>query len=350
MREISRSSHEEFCACPRRFYYRYLYEGTGFDAKIPPLALAIGLTVHKGMEELLTTGNVEAAVAALGKEWERVVAPGRGVPSLEYPLEEGAALAEGLVRGWYRSRFEAFMEEFEILMIEKEVEGLLASNVKLKGRADAVIRSKRDGRVYVLNWKTTSNPNDWTSQWEHDVQMWTEALLMEDVLGEKVPGVIVEGLSKGVYREGMTHSPLIYGWKLDTARGTIYSGKYMRFTKDLPWVKFPVWREKDVESWVNWLPMEIVSEQFVRSQPIMKNDDVVQEWIRQVVRRETDIEYILGSGAYGSQDHLDFFWQNWKKLNCQRCIYEGVCTKLVSIEGLVENGTLMKRVDHHAVQ
>lgn len=347
MREISRSSHEEYRSCPRRFYYKYLYAGTGFDSRLPPLALAIGLTVHKGMEVLMKVGNVEDAVCATRAEWEKVVAPGRDVPSLEYPLLEGQHLCEGLVRGWFRSRYEPFMEEYEVLMVEKEVKALLAPNVRLNARADAVIRSRVDGRAYVLNWKTTQNPNDWTSQWEHDVQMWTEALVMEDVLGEKIPGVIVEGLSKGVYREGMTHSPLIYGWKLETGSSTIFSAKYQRFRKEEPWVKFPVWtRGGGVPEWVYFIPKEICDEQFVTSRPIMKNDAVVEDWIRQVVRMETDVEYILG--AESEQDRLDFFWQNWKKLNCQRCTFEGVCKGLLTVEGLVENGTVKERVDHHA--
>lgn len=245
-------------------------------------------------------------------------------------------------------------------MVEKEVQALLAPNIVLQARADAVIQRRVDGANFVLNWKTSGSIKDWNEQWEDEIQAWTEALVMEEALGERISGVIFEGLYKGTYREGRNHSPLIYGWKLPVGGGRfLYSAEYKRFTKEQPWVKFPVWVERfvpDIQSgtealsyWINWLPLDVVAENFVRSTPVLKNDLVVEKWVRQVVRRETDMERMLQSDV-PEGDREDFFSQHFSKWNCKGCTFRRVCKLQTTVEGMVETGELRERIDHHAVQ
>lgn len=354
MRYISRSSHEDYTKCPRRAYYRYLYKGTGFDQAVPSFNLLIGLAVHKGLEILLLTGDLEEAILKQQEEWKSLTLKASEIDRLAFSIEEGGVLSEALVRGWHRNSYPSFVEEFEVLMVEREVKALLAPNITLNARADGVLRRREDGANFVLNWKTSGSIRDWNQQWEDEIQAWTEALAMEDALGAPVQGVIFEGLFKGTFREGRNHSPLIYGWKLPTKEGRfLYSAEYKRYTKETPWVKFPVWTESfpfdgdSLVGWLNWLPADVLSENFVRSTPILKNNLVVEKWIRQVVRRETDMERMLQPDV-PEQDREDFFVQHFSKWNCKGCVFTRVCKLQTTIEGMVETGELKERVDHHA--
>lgn len=266
-------------------------------------------------------------------------------------MEEGGVLCEALVRGWHRNSYASFIEEYEVLSVEEEVKALLSPNITLRGRCDAVIRRREDGANFVLNWKTTGTKEDWTGQWQDDVQAWTEALLMEDILGQKIQGVIFEGLFKGAWRDGRNHSPLIYGWKLDLGDREIFSAKYRRYTREEPWVKFPVWQSNlpvsgGLAGWIGWLPSDVLAENFFRSAPILKNDRVVEKWVRQVVRRETDIARVLEPDV-PEGDREDYFPQHFSKFNCKGCPFRRVCHLQTSIGEMVSNGDLVRRVDHH---
>jgi hypothetical protein len=308
--------------------------------------------VHKGLEGLLLGLDIEDAILAAQKEWDQKTEKWQNttILGIKWELEEGRALVEGLVRGWYLTRFDKFMEDYEVICVEKEVKALLAPNVTLQARADGVIRKRADGTIWVLNWKTSSSITDWTQQWEDEVQAWTEALAMEDYLGQKVAGVIFEGFFKGVKRDGMYTSPTIYGWSCPLPQQTVYSATYKAFSKEKPWRKFPVWRDfpGGVKAWVEWMDQGVLSEQFVRSEPILKNDQVVEAWIRQVVRRETDIEHILEVGD--KQDKDDFFWQNFKKYNCKWCPFKPVCKMQLNIDDAISAGQFVPREDHHAIK
>ncbi len=321
----------------RKGYLRYLFKGTGLDSPRPSLPLIIGLTVHKGLETLLLTGDIEAAVKALTEEFSHV-----GGDSLEaYPREENLALSEALVRGWHRSSYEAFLEEYEVLQVEKEVRALLAPGLTLAARTDAVVRRRLDGNIFVWNWKTTSNKTDWTEQWEDDIQMWTEALAIEDDLGLPVAGVIVEGLFKGSTRGGLSTSPLLMGYTRMAGDRQVYRSGWEK-----GWTKFPAFREGGLKWWIDFLPLDVVQEQFVRSLPILKNNDVVSSWIEEVVQREGDITHHLESGS--EEDRRRFFWRNFSKWNCRWCPFKKACKGVSTVEGMVEGGLLVPRKDHHA--
>ena len=334
MRVISRSSHETFSNCARKGYWGYIYKGTGLSPTTTEWPLIVGLAVHKGMEVLLRSGDIEEAVRGGALT----------VPLDSFEAEQNQALVEGLLRGWARVRMPDFLKEWEIISIEKEVSSLLAPNVLLQGRADAVVRHRGDGSLWVINWKTTSDMKDWTAKWEDDIQAMTEALLTQEDLGEEVRGCIFEGLYKGREYKDLSSSSLITGflhtsgeWKHEAP-----TGKGAR----TEWTKTPVWKHRPLKEWIADLPEEVVSEQFITSFPILKNDMVVREWLKQVVRKQTDIEYML-SPSVGEEDRLIYFEQNlgWR---CRWCPFRPACRQEATLEGLVEEGLLKVRKDHHA--
>jgi hypothetical protein len=337
MRYISRSSHECFSACRRKGYYRYLLHGTGYSEVQTPVNFAIGLLLHKGMEVLfLSGGDIEEAHQALLEE------------ALLYPhlTLEDRSIARALLLGWFRTKWELFNEEFQVLMIEKEIEALLSPSVTLQARADLVVRSLENGRNFVFNWKTTSSKSNWNKKWRHDVQAWTEALAIEDALGERVEGCIFEGFYKGTKYAGMSTSPLIYGFQKEENGRKLFKAE-----RTTGYVKFPTFVNEwypSLEEWILFLPPEVVEEQFIRSEPIMKNDDVVRKWISQVVREEEDIQHVLDSEISDEEREI-FFIQRFGE-QCEWCPFKDLCGLRSDVGSLVDGGFLKERVDHHAVK
>lgn len=251
-------------------------------------------------------------------------------------LEESRALVEALLRGWCRTRLASFINEFEIISIELETPVLLTPGLTLQAKADLVVRSRFDGQVYVINWKTSSSKD--TDQWDYDVQMWTEALATEGTLGEPVAGTIIELLYKGQRRYGCQLGPLIYAYrKKDGSFGGEWSAGSTR-------VK--VWDlDGGVAQWVETLPIEKVSEQFIQCPPVPKNNDVVQGWINQLVYKEQTTAHVLECSEEEREIH---FGQDFSNDNCPWCPFKRACFQETSIQTLLDEGILIPRVDHHA--
>lgn len=281
----------------------------------------------------LSLGDIEAASDALMEEAKK------------YPhlTSEDVYLAKGLLLAWFRVKWIPFNEEYEVLMNEKEIEVLLSPLVTLQARADLTVRERANGRNWVYNWKTTSSIKGWNDKWRRDVQAWTETLAMEAAIGERIEGCIFEGFYKGSKYGGMSTSPLVYGFfKEEKGR------KEYRHDREKGWQKFPTWTGGwygSQEEWILSLPLDVLEEQFIRSEPIMKNDDVVRKWILQVVREEEDRAHVLASGLSQEEEEI-FFIQRFGE-QCKWCCFGAVCDGSSSIPVLVEDGFLKPRVDHH---
>lgn len=353
IREISRSGHKAYSECQRKFYYNYLYKGIGYVATAPAVHLMIGLAVHKGLEPVLL-GRGEKAWDVTGEEWARLAEPWMDSedPLLITQLEAYGELAQALVYAWYTRRSKSFLDRFEVLSVEKELRAPLASNIILLARCDGVIRDREDGSVYVLNWKTTGKSDNWGGEWLYDIQAITEALAVEHDLGEPVTGVLFEGLYKGYKKEGLFINPLTWGWTRDMPYGTEFAWSRPRKEKR----NEPSWRRlharearlptggEGIRGWIDWLPDEAIQKHILTSPPVMKNNDVVEDWLAQVVRRETDLAYVLENGD--EKEALNFLWQNWGN-QCKWCPYQDVCNKVTTIDEMIKDGKLVEREEHH---
>ncbi len=332
MRRISRSSHLAFSECLRKGYWGYVYGGTGLARAEREVPLLIGLTVHKGMEYLLTgtTGDTEL-MDGMEAEWLK-----NGGKLDEFKDEQHLALAKSLVLGWKRCRLEEFLNRYEIISVEKEIEVNLAPNIILQARADCVTRTRWDGTVWVWNWKTTSSMQDWTDQWTYDIQAMTEALAVQESLGEYVQGCVFEGFFKGGIYGGVSTSPLVTGYT--DGNSWEVGGK----SRGGDWRKVSTWKEfpGGTPQWLDLIGSHICAS-YVRSAPILKDDVQVRDWLRQVIRRETDIEMILDP-ELPEDDRLLFFYKNPGR-RCKWCLFAPSCWTGVDVNDL----PLEKRVDHH---
>ena len=337
MRYISRGSHEEFRRCPRSGYWRYLSGPFGEDSTLgleAPIAsphYAIGIAWHLAAEGLL---RGEPGVVAVKPALAFAVEQGLGSDWQEWLL--AATLA------FERSALPTFQEKYEVVSIEEELLTPLTSNVQLYTRADAILRERLSGDLWVLNWKTAREVKDWNKKWFYDIQAWTESLAAEAKLGEPVRGCIFYGIWKGPIYQGTTTSRLIYGYRYShpggsTSYGTENSGSGKRFR--VAEETFPF--GEGLAAWINWLPEDFLRKHFVESAPQIRQDELVEGWLRQVVGLESDIDHVLAEGS--PQDKLDFFWQNWGEDTCSRCAYAPLCTLKAGPEELIAEGLLRPR-------
>lgn len=361
MRRISRSSHETHRKCPRKAYYTYMKDTHGYVGSSTNIELVIGLAVHLGMETLMKGGTLEDAVtyATLKCLEDFPSPPGaldeEGEKSWAFYKREQTSLVEALLRGWHRVRSPRFFAEYEVVDVEKERRTLLAPNILLTSRDDGLLRRREDNSLIIVNWKTTSAVTAWEEKWHYDVQAWTEALAAEHEIGEPVTGVLFEGFYKGVRKDNRQCTDLLYGYKLEK-RGeeTRYSIKYMAPSKASPWERFFVPNEEKfgpspLAYWIGWIPWDDCAKYFLTSNPVQKEDRITQEWINEVVRLESEVEHILRPEVT-EEERLTYFIRNFSHFNCNRCPFEKVCLKGVPFEDLVENGKLIPRRDHHAME
>lgn len=369
MRTISRSEYEASCGCHRRHYWGYLYAKSGLEPKVKPLPLAFGLALHRGMEFLTADARmaqfleesmpVEESISyAVTQAQSEFTLHALGHEALQ---PEVNALLEALLRGWVQIHLEPFLDEFEVISVEEEGEPIkLSDSVSLSFRADCVVRSRIDSKLYVFNWKTmASSYEDVTEQFRRDIQMWTEALAVEKMMGEPVEGCIVEGFVKGsLSKDGHFSTPLIWAYKRESPDGrTSFEWDFKRIKGSRDFVKVPVWDEvfttgeSGVKGWINWLPAQVLATRFVRSDIIRRpSQHILDEWLAQVTRRTDDEAHILESAS--EVDRLNYFYQVRNKWNCKGCAFDLICNPLdaeseTSIQEMLDAGLLMPRVDHH---
>jgi hypothetical protein len=177
-----------------------------------------------GLEHILRGEGIEKAVQVAQHEFE-LQARARGFELAQHEnayevYREQTALLEALLRAWYIVRYPSFVEEYEILDLEREETWKVSPDITFMARADGVLRSKRDGDLYVLSFKTSKQYNKKTGdQGRSDIQGISELVAVEERLGERIAGIQMEYLIKGRRDEWpkgsgiyQTANPLIRPW------------------------------------------------------------------------------------------------------------------------------------------
>jgi hypothetical protein len=339
-RYLSRSSYEAFSKCQRLGYYRFMKDGTGYEGPKSP-ALVVGLGTHKGIEVALRGGTPEEVEAATVEEIRGALGLPQDQPTPSNDRDaQNEALAVGLALAWQRVRLPFWQENFDFLSIEQEISVPLSHDLVLQARADLVVRERSSGLLFVVNWKTTSSLKDWTLKWLYDIQAMTEALAVQESLGENVVGCLFEGLYKGsVLKGGISGSPLVTA----LSDGVVYypqgSGKREsdQLQRIFPYKDFP----GGTRAWVEFLDVGELQELFSLAEPILKNDDRVRAWLRQVTTRESTNRQMLLEEV-PEEDRETYFWQNPSQ-ECRWCDFKGACWEGLTIDQL----GLLPRKDHH---
>lgn len=337
MRYISRSSYDAFMECPRKGYWRYLSGPWGADSTLGLEEVAarndyygIGIGWHAGAEKLVSGGSAtEAYAAALSTDPERSL----GVIWHNWLL--AAFLA------WERAKRDEFFERFEVLSIEDEFEIPISPNVVLYTRADAVVRDRSDGSAWVLNWKTAADLKDWNRKWFFDPQGWTEAIAAEAKLGILISGSLYLGVWKGPFYQGNTTSRLIYGYKHYGKSEVTYGTESGTRAGT---ARFEAWREEfpfgsGLAAWISWLPMDFLRKHFCESAPQLRQDKLVEDWLKQIIKQEDNYDYVLESG----EGINETFPQKFSDFTCGRCPFKDICLGRAEPTALIEEGFLKPR-------
>jgi len=359
--EIDRSRIIEFQKCPRARYLAYHHLGTGLQRTRKSLPLQFGSAFHEGAEHLLQ-GNVEEAVLRAFLFLEQALNGGTSFDgeepknvedALRYGREEQMALVEALLRGWHLYEGKEFLEQFEVMEVEREGRALLEigsmgieTTVKLDGtnihrpydngltlmfRPDALVREKASGDLYVISWKTCSSFGKRNElQARHDMQSMSEVWGVQQTRAEelyrlfgsvsdtyrhRIEGVIYKWIVKGrrsldkwdgLYKQ---NSHLIYGWlkRGDTPEMDEWSWAYEWEKEDgsgssrlgKGWRKVPIWREYEggVKAWIDDLHhrrvfprhLSALASVFPVQTPVERRADEVESWRTQVVQQELEI-------------------------------------------------------------
>ncbi len=271
---FSRSSQQAYQECPRLYYLKYVYGGTGIEPDAPRDELAIGSLTHSMLASILNGGLV--------------------VPGTSDASKPGAALAEGMARGWAKVRWPFYQEHFDVLFSEQEINCQLKGDVELMSRIDGVLRRKSDGEIFPLEFKTTgTNRDNYLDSWQYSSQILTHLLVGERLTGRPPAGVIMEFLYKG--------------YKKQEPEGTVYYSPYMRAYRNLldgsfgydsslgrkkGWETFCPYEEIPMEDWVRQMPDEVLRAQFF-TRLIQRNNRDLEIWKAQTVYEQRRIQEAL---------------------------------------------------------
>jgi hypothetical protein len=388
----SRSAVGTYQSCNRKRYWLYEADnGTatpGWERRRLTLPLVTGIYVHKGLEDALK-GSGAATAASGARDAYLTEVRSRGLAVEEGTdegavIEEQAAHVEALVLAWCRVRLPKWQAEYELVEVEVEDRVSLSEDVLLAVRADAIVRRKYDHRMFVVNFKTVAQADDrWLKSWEVDMQLMTELLAAERRHGHEFGGVIIEGLIKGRrmpekdavgtvtgYRDT---TPLLYGYKTDGDLPLTQPEYGWEYTRRKGWYRFPTWKENfprtshehkptdvatSLQYWINWLPEEVVEQQFVSVPPIMRDEQRIASKVRQIVAMEQRIASGLQSvGWLKEHDKADYLGSNGLDthfpMNEQECYWPSKCPAfdLCYTHGVSDDpagsGLYQPRVDHH---
>lgn len=368
----------------------------GWESRKLAIPLVTGIYVHEGLAKALAGVSAnEAAGAAKASYMAEVGSRGLSVEEgtdEASVIEEQAAHVEALVLAWSRVRLPIWKADYEVVAVEQEDRVALSDDVVLAVRQDAIVRRRADGRMFVVNFKTTSSADErWMHQWETDMQLMTELLAAEQRYGGPFGGVIIEGLVKGA-RVGVDQwlkevrgddakdkiasyidrSRLLYGYKCDADPPLTPQQYQWEGTTRKGWYKFRTWKEnflKDTSNnvylggtasdavdhslayWINWLPEEVVEQCFAVVPPIMRDASRIESCVRQIVSMEKNVEIGVAAATMGESvcaEMLDEFFPQ----NGHSCIYPSRCAMhdMCWSVGISDDPSSLyrPRVDHHA--
>lgn len=293
--------------CPRRRYWQYEWQGKGIVGGHTSLELYLGTILHDGLAAIagqsLADGVPDIDLIASTAHDQLVaslLADTSGEVSEVDFAHEQAALVEGLLRGFYKHAWPRLMSSYpRIIHIEQEMrfdhDGLV-----FMSRPDLVL-ADLDGNLWYVEYKSTSSKKEgWVNGWQTAVQLHSTVRAIEETTGEKVQGVVVQGLYKGYESYGKQNSRFCYAYH--RSGNPPFTAETTRYDYAAGYKRVPVWEMVGgVSQWVADMPADILGDQFPQVPPIFINDALVNSFFQQRAYREHEIELANGmmEGAEG---------------------------------------------------
>lgn len=330
LRYFSYSRDAKDSECPRARYLGSEWGETGLDAVGAAWERTYGNILHKYLEK-------HAIGAGFGYDEVRLhtlnMAKETGLDAVA--SRDWAAIAEGHVRGFIKYVWPHILAEYEILETEKLRVWQCHEEHTFRYRQDILLKNKHNGRIRYIDYKSTSTDDPkWIASWSKHPQLHSSMYAMQKQ-GVPVDEAEVIGFYKGYKDRRMNtqRSILAYGWvNREFSMLPEYSYEYKR---GKGWELFSTYEEfPDLYSWIDKMPLEILSAQFIRTGPIFPNDLIGEAYFRQKLIREKNVGKsieLLGlcTDISGIRDVLDeYFPQNFNK--CEPawgfpCEYRPIC-------------------------
>lgn len=193
--KIDNSTLRAMAQCTTQAVLRY---GMGYTTPEEGAPLLAGSAVHAALDTYLTNGcDTRLALGMLAHEYQgwanEHVSPGdrleysnvRDVMVQWFADHTEDKLPWALKDGKFETGFTVEMDE--------EIEGL-----EFVGRLDGIVRSKTDGRWYVLEHKTTGMVSSfWTKQWQTASQVSGYIYAGAKIKGEPIVGAFINAIELG---------------------------------------------------------------------------------------------------------------------------------------------------------
>lgn len=376
--KTSRSRYVAYANCARYglLAYDFAGPGQGLESVTASLPLVTGIVVHEVLGRILKGEDIELVLdEEIGKYKADVIERGLRFEDSDttFLLKEQETLLRGTVYAWCEIRLPAILKEYEIVTVEKEMKWVMStatveygdggSQTETPGvidqiRCDLLARRRLDGGLFYFEWKTTTTGGeDWAKQWEHNTQLLLNTLAIEEILGERCEGVIIEGILKGrrkiddsssspFFNQRIQQSPLCYGWKNSTTNA--YRSKY---TSAKDWWKVATWEEMDVRKWVSEvMPEDEKRKLFAPVPAIRPNLKQLTRAKKQVIaveqERTAKLHFVRNGGDIDlafpmNDDHCFRYWGNV-------CEFEKICFSEEVAADPIGSGLYQLKKDHHA--
>lgn len=282
-------------SCPRKRYWQYEFGEKGIVGSNTSLELYTGTILHDGLAAI--AGQQKdgipdidlIATAARGQMLTALLADTSGeVGEVDFAHEQ-ATLVEGLLRGFYRHVWPRLRTAYPTIVYIEEEMRFDHDGLTFMSRPDLVVADK-DGNLWYLEYKSTSSKKEgWVNGWATAVQLHSTVRAIETTLGEKVTGVIVQGLYKGYESYGKQNSPFCYAYR--RAGNPPFTQPDTRYEYVPGYKRFPVWDlDGGVTTWVANMPDDVLGDQFPQVPPIFVNEGLVNSFFQQRAYREHEIE------------------------------------------------------------
>jgi hypothetical protein len=172
----------------------YEHKGRGLVPRGTSLDLLFGGGIHRGLDEIVVTGNLDAANRYLMQDIQPIEETTTDGEDTRLELE---ALGKGLLLTFHTYTLPLIKKEYDIVSTEQEIILPISDNLYWLTRIDGGLKRRKGGLSSVLEYKTTANPQALVSEAEYNLQYLMESAALESSLGEYVGGCNLLGLSKG---------------------------------------------------------------------------------------------------------------------------------------------------------
>lgn len=383
--------------CPKKREFAYHWQGKGVESTLLSEDLALGTAVHAGLEAALkfykdddlpateispgylhTFGNyawdsmIDSYKVGLEMQAATITIDPQS-ETAQLLAEEQANLAYALVWTFGRRRLASLLERYEVVEVEPEICWLVDSvadlsqeehpvsgyppiHIVMMSRPDAILRSREDGRLWTVSWKTAKRfDGGYVERFESDVQSLTEGLAVQAKYGEVPAGTLYTYFLKGDKtfdpETGAKRytSPLVRPYCNWTGVGEPqYRGAYKWFDEmgaekrcGKGWERIDIWKSFEMPEWLEFLDSGAVQpeanrdwlgEAVVEPEPRPFNPEYAERWRQKAVQQEGDWIAILQGDRMVTQDETGCHVYN------RKCTYYGVCWRGETIEDQIASG------------